>query len=159
GIVALRQAQEPDLASLARLGQRLLERAPGRRAARAIAVESEHHRGHQAKDAAEVLGRGRGAERGEGVVDPGLVQPHDVHIALDDHYSCEAGTRAARLVDAVELAPLVKQHGLGRVQEGRELYGIYETRRSRPDRKSTRLNSSHLVISYAVFCLKKKKKK
>src|SRR5256885_12197725 len=29
----------------------------------------------------------------------------------------------------------------------------------RSDRKSTRLNSSHLVISYAVFCLKKKKKK
>src|SRR2546426_8020062 len=29
---------------------------------------------------------------------------------------------------------------------------------SRSDRKSTRLNSSHLVISYAVFCLKKKKK-
>src|SRR5256885_11192121 len=27
------------------------------------------------------------------------------------------------------------------------------------DRKSTRLNSSHLVISYAVFCLKKKKSK
>src|SRR3989454_4629519 len=37
------------------------------------------------------------------------------------------------------------------------------SRRARPpqvrDRKSTRLNSSHLVISYAVFCLKKKKKK
>src|SRR2546426_5889399 len=38
-----------------------------------------------------------------------------------------------------------------------------ERRRDRPapggalDRKSTRLNSSHLVISYAVFCLKKKK--
>src|SRR5256885_11815849 len=28
--------------------------------------------------------------------------------------------------------------------------------RNRRDRKSTRLNSSHLVISYAVFCLKKK---
>src|SRR5256885_2901164 len=28
--------------------------------------------------------------------------------------------------------------------------------RDHPDRKSTRLNSSHLVISYAVFCLKKK---
>src|SRR5258708_12767786 len=28
-----------------------------------------------------------------------------------------------------------------------------------PDRKSTRLNSSHQIISYAVFCLKKKKKK
>src|SRR5256885_17033225 len=30
--------------------------------------------------------------------------------------------------------------------------------RALEDRKSTRLNSSHLVISYAVFCLKKKKK-
>src|SRR5256885_11968138 len=30
------------------------------------------------------------------------------------------------------------------------------TRRRPGDRKSTRLNSSHLVISYAVFCLKKK---
>src|SRR5690349_22212619 len=28
-----------------------------------------------------------------------------------------------------------------------------------PDRKSTRLNSSHVEISYAVFCLKKKKKR
>src|SRR5438034_5477733 len=31
--------------------------------------------------------------------------------------------------------------------------------RTGKDRKSTRLNSSHTVISYAVFCLKKKKKK
>src|SRR5438477_7078453 len=31
--------------------------------------------------------------------------------------------------------------------------------RSMVDRKSTRLNSSHMSISYAVFCLKKKKKK
>src|SRR2546427_8144616 len=31
--------------------------------------------------------------------------------------------------------------------------------RERADRKSTRLNSSHSQISYAVFCLKKKKKK
>src|SRR5690606_41920508 len=30
--------------------------------------------------------------------------------------------------------------------------------RTRPDRKSTRLNSSHVKISYAVFCLKKKRK-
>src|SRR2546426_7473921 len=38
--------------------------------------------------------------------------------------------------------------------------GELERRLPRPsakDRKSTRLNSSHLVISYAVFCLKKKK--
>src|SRR2546426_8544403 len=35
---------------------------------------------------------------------------------------------------------------------------IAEVRAGRLDRKSTRLNSSHLVISYAVFCLKKKKR-
>src|SRR5688500_19273791 len=39
---------------------------------------------------------------------------------------------------------------VGVVHDGLESRGI--------DRKSTRLNSSHLVISYAVFCLKKKKK-
>src|SRR5438034_1278357 len=37
--------------------------------------------------------------------------------------------------------------------------GPPSNRGSRRDRKSTRLNSSHTVISYAVFCLKKKKKK
>src|SRR5262245_65345565 len=36
---------------------------------------------------------------------------------------------------------------------------IPKRRRLCRDRKSTRLNSSHLGISYAVFCLKKKKKK
>src|SRR2546426_11093029 len=42
---------------------------------------------------------------------------------------------------------------LSATEEGRVL--VYQL----GDRKSTRLNSSHLVISYAVFCLKKKKKK
>src|SRR5690242_20765968 len=37
------------------------------------------------------------------------------------------------------------------------LAGVEDQRRT--DRKSTRLNSSHMSISYAVFCLKKKKKK
>src|SRR5690242_10112227 len=36
---------------------------------------------------------------------------------------------------------------------------VVETMQFRRDRKSTRLNSSHMSISYAVFCLKKKKKK
>src|SRR5256885_12465655 len=42
-----------------------------------------------------------------------------------------------------------EQHSSGTALEPRSVHG---------DRKSTRLNSSHLVISYAVFCLKKKKK-
>src|SRR5438132_3026624 len=36
--------------------------------------------------------------------------------------------------------------------------GLCRARHRNTDRKSTRLNSSHTVISYAVFCLKKKKK-
>src|SRR2546426_24582 len=43
-----------------------------------------------------------------------------------------------------------------RCARGRQHSRIRNRNRSRPDRKSTRLNSSHLVISYAVFCLKKK---
>src|SRR5256885_11108852 len=39
---------------------------------------------------------------------------------------------------------------------GRRAAGLAGLARPGPDRKSTRLNSSHLVISYAVFCLKKK---
>src|SRR5205807_6022390 len=47
---------------------------------------------------------------------------------------------AAKLAEAAAPEPELEPQGL----------------RSRPDRKSTRLNSSHLVISYAVLCLKKK---
>src|SRR2546430_12121042 len=39
------------------------------------------------------------------------------------------------------------------------IYVDFATSQSLRDRKSTRLNSSHSQISYAVFCLKKKKKK
>src|SRR2546426_4570588 len=44
-----------------------------------------------------------------------------------------------------------------RMLRNRNAATVRYTRRN-TDRKSTRLNSSHLVISYAVFCLKKKKK-
>src|SRR5256885_281380 len=50
--------------------------------------------------------------------------------------------------------------GLGRAARllGRHVAGrAHHLAAERQDRKSTRLNSSHLVISYAVFCLKKKK--
>src|SRR4051812_50004232 len=59
--------------------------------------------------------------------------------------------------------------GRGRIDQARLLVHVAEHRRRArvdhsqgrgdEDRKSTRLNSSHMSISYAVFCLKKKKKK
>src|SRR5438132_5557917 len=42
---------------------------------------------------------------------------------------------------------------------GRPYQAVHAGVAGRSERKSTRLNSSHTVISYAVFCLKKKKKK
>src|SRR5262245_64217891 len=62
----------------------------------------------------------------------------------------------------------VREHdGRGIRRDRRERRAFRAVRRDQPevepdvrdrDRKSTRLNSSHLGISYAVFCLKKKKK-
>src|SRR2546426_4848392 len=48
--------------------------------------------------------------------------------------------------------------GCGTVATSRERIASNDHEAPARDRKSTRLNSSHLVISYAVFCLKKKKK-
>src|SRR5256885_5054950 len=68
------------------------------------------------------------------------VLPHGVHFGL----------RWRREHDLAELVPDLQQRARGHVARG---VGV-----DQQDRKSTRLNSSHLVISYAVFCLKKKKK-
>src|SRR2546422_1252489 len=66
--------------------------------------------------------------------------------------------RAVRLrqdvpVVRVALRRVSQAEGGARDHEGRRR----DHRRADPDRKSTRLNSSHGYISYAVFCLKKKK--
>src|SRR5688500_19252855 len=61
-----------------------------------------------------------------------------------------AGNRHARSARSVDRRAAV-WNGLQVLQE------LADARLTGADRKSTRLNSSHLVISYAVFCLKKKK--
>src|SRR5438034_7201497 len=60
--------------------------------------------------------------------------------------------------------PIREQHstawmGLGIALVGHPEVGPADAIAAGQDRKSTRLNSSHTVISYAVFCLKKKTKK
>src|SRR5256885_10862750 len=73
-------------------------------------------------------------------------------------------TTLFRSCGQVELAWVLRLKGRlsGLTRSVRGLMNIWETTISEEvlllgDRKSTRLNSSHLVISYAVFCLKKKK--
>src|SRR3989442_10903888 len=53
------------------------------------------------------------------------------------------------------LAPR-RQHAAGPMAGGKRHPGVTALMQGHGDRKSTRLNSSHVRISYAVFCLKKK---
>src|SRR5260221_4720922 len=64
------------------------------------------------------------------------------------------------LHDALPIYQIVisRNHAVPRCsQRTRSARVIWRPREGQRDRKSTRLNSSHTVISYAVFCLKKKK--
>src|SRR5256885_6893058 len=63
----------------------------------------------------------------------------NAYVILPDYYEISAQSRAS----------------LAQIRRFKDTVGNDEG--PTPDRKSTRLNSSHLVISYAVFCLKKKK--
>src|SRR5438477_6118325 len=74
-----------------------------------------------------------------------------LHLRRGDHLRGSAGARDRR---RAHLGPRVAAAEFVSVRVpllGRALV-------ARLDRKSTRLNSSHMSISYAVFCLKKKKK-
>src|SRR3712207_6926088 len=64
--------------------------------------------------------------------------------------------QVVELAGAAEDLAQVADRGLGLVGERAELAEV-RPQLAREDRKSTRLNSSHANISYAVFCLKKKK--
>src|SRR5207253_9217104 len=81
----------------------------------------------------------------------GLAEPHDdLHVVLDEQDGLAAVAELTDgLEEVVEEGPVHARGGL--VEED-------ERRVPHQDRKSTRLNSSHVAISYAVFCLKKKKR-
>src|SRR5207253_7206779 len=65
--------------------------------------------------------------------------------SLSAEVDIETGSGGIDTDFAVQVTRVEQRHMVGRIGDGR-------------DRKSTRLNSSHVAISYAVFCLKKKKK-
>src|SRR5256885_9889010 len=109
--------------------------AQGRRRA-PIDLAAEHRRGIgllNAVDQADAV-----QQRIELFIALAAHEHHVVVLAADGRDLLDLGEAVERLHD----------------QRGR--LGLHADAAIRPDRKSTRLNSSHLVISYAVFCLKKK---
>src|SRR2546426_8376429 len=71
-------------------------------------------------------------------LEPFLQGPQGIHVQV-----------VGRFVEQQQIGPFL-EHAC-------EVHAVALAAREILDRKSTRLNSSHLVISYAVFCLKKKK--
>src|SRR3989454_6264726 len=73
-----------------------------------------------------------------------------------------AAARKAAELGMRQVQVFVKGPGAGREAALRSLqaagFTVNLIKDVTPDRKSTRLNSSHLVISYAVFCLKKQRR-
>src|SRR5438552_13417512 len=67
-------------------------------------------------------------------------------------------TTLFRSIDAVGSTTLANVLSMTRYGGAVAACGLAGAPPYRVDRKSTRLNSSHQIISYAVFCLKKKKK-
>ena len=73
-------------------------------------------------------------------------------------------TRVARILGEKQIIPMPAnsnnpQKAIPKKNRKKTDAPMAEKRTEAPDRKSTRLNSSHALISYAVFCLKKKKQK
>src|SRR5690606_41601772 len=80
---------------------------------------------------------------------PESLHPDDLllaHAARDQLAARRVGALARELPVRVAAGPVRIQRGIG----------VPRQRDAVLDRKSTRLNSSHVKISYAVFCLKKK---
>src|SRR5205814_6567589 len=90
---------------------------------------------------------------------------HDALPIFGEHRLADEERRvdllqALRDPAVVLFRPVEKGHQWSRINDGcghrgRSLRDAWDSTRDRKDRKSTRLNSSHLGISYAVFCLKK----
>src|SRR5256885_2182279 len=87
------------------------------------------------------------------ILDAGLRDIQKRHPNIIGHYSCHGLVAGLQILQPGKKEP---NHDLAHAIIERCFHkGLLFFA---PDRKSTRLNSSHLVISYAVFCLKKKKK-
>src|SRR5699024_11736863 len=78
-----------------------------------------------------------------------------IQIVLDDFICTNPALLTKAIKEGAGNASLIKLNQIGTVTETLETIRL-SRKNGYKDRKSTRLNSSHVSISYAVFCLKKK---
>src|SRR5690625_6771494 len=84
----------------------------------------------------------------------GFISPSEGGEDLFVHFSAISGQGFKSLDEGDEV-----EFTVGQGQKGPQAQNVSVTRKAEGDRKSTRLNSSHVAISYAVFCLQKKNNK
>src|SRR5690625_6117393 len=82
-------------------------------------------------------------------------EQENIHIHHIQRTEYEPSSEVRKLIRANEWLMKLYYHLLRFTKDGKIAYNYLM---DRGDRKSTRLNSSHVAISYAVFCLKKKNK-
>src|SRR5690606_41296903 len=84
--------------------------------------------------------------------------PHHVHSFFFFNYTATTEIYTLSLHDALPICLIKLKDPSNLLATARDVVENPKKLKFREDRKSTRLNSSHVKISYAVFCLKKKKK-
>src|SRR5687768_3221146 len=97
-------------------------------------------------------GAAGGGGVGTGARSPGLIPAFSAAAVGRNTLTCRDGIAAAGAGRLTSGAPLVGTAGVAGISNA----GAAASCATGADRKSTRLNSSHGYISYAVFCLKKK---
>src|SRR5690606_39800650 len=96
---------------------------------------------------------------------PTKVHPLSLHDALPISRDSTSQERAATTLSGLTVTAQKREEALQDVpivinvlpEQLLQDAGVHDIKELQVDRKSTRLNSSHVKISYAVFCLKKKK--
>src|SRR2546430_12513598 len=83
--------------------------------------------------------------------------PYTTLFRSPDPDDLEVGNRSQPLAELLDPAIREEQGIAAGHDDVADLAVLFQVAERRLDRKSTRLNSSHSQISYAVFCLKKKK--
>ena len=116
GIMLRRQEEEADRDVIPKHRQTGLQRAPRGAPAGLVAIKAEDDLVAGAQELLDVIRRGGGAERGNGIGNALLRQADHVHVALDDNHLAFLTDGLACLPQPVELLPLRKQGSFRRVQ-------------------------------------------